>query len=486
MNGVLGWDIGGVNTKVARVADAQLLAARAAPYALQRDPAALAPLLAHLAHDLGAGPADAHAVTMTAELSQLFRTKREGVGFVLDAVAAAFPDARVRVWSVDARWRTPAEARREPLAVAAANWAATAHVVGRLCADCLLVDVGSTTTDIIPIQGGAPMARGRTDIGVIADALWDAQVARIGQGLERVRARQPALARVVVTGLGEFLGAAAARRIGLHVTHLSDALGPAARQARRLRAGDRSADRFPSRPPARGASGRRTVRRRGPRNVQARQDRGRRGALDGGARDGPVRARPRRPPPRGRAGRRRRRDRRGPPGHAATGARAIPLAPGRGSAPAFLGGHERQHRRLAGRPARRAARGVDQAGARRSEKSRRLVLPTHAPARRGASHRHRGRSRAARRRAPGGRPARPAHEGWAPRRLRLAAERPGCAIPGPAVPRRTRRPARPRHRRPARVPARTPRRKGRRRVPRTTPRRAPRRPRRPPTRRSRS
>ena len=82
MNGVLGWDIGGVNTKVARVADAQLLAARAAPYALQRDPAALAPLLAHLAHDLGAGPADAHAVTMTAELSQLFRTKREGVPLV--------------------------------------------------------------------------------------------------------------------------------------------------------------------------------------------------------------------------------------------------------------------------------------------------------------------------------------------------------------------------------------------------------------------
>ena len=323
MNGVLGWDIGGVNTKVARVADAQLLAARAAPYELQRDPAALAPLLAHLAHDLGAEPADAHAVTMTAELSQLFRTKREGVGFVLDAVAAAFPDACVRVWSVDAHWRTPAEARREPLAVAAANWAATAHVVGRMCADCLLVDVGSTTTDIIPIGRGVPMARGRTDverlregelvytgalrtpveaiaptvpvrgrptgvsaegfalagdvhvwrgeltpadysvptpdgrpttkafagerlarvvcadremldetdISVIADALWDAQVTRIGEGLDRVRARQPTLARVVVTGLGEFLATAAARRIGLHVTHLSDTLGPAARHA---------------------------------------------------------------------------------------------------------------------------------------------------------------------------------------------------------------------------------------------------------------
>ena len=323
MNGVLGWDIGGVNTKVAHVADAQVLAARAAPYELQRDPAALAPLLGRLARDLGAGPAVAHAVTMTAELSQLFRTKREGVCFVLDAVAAAFPDACVRVWGVDARWRTPAEARREPLAVAAANWAATAHVVGRSCSDCLLVDVGSTTTDIIPIRNGAPVACGHTDverlrqgelvytgalrtpveaiavtvplrgqptgtsaegfalagdvhvwrgelapgdysvptpdgrptsrefagerlarvvcadremvdetdITVTADSLWDAQVRRIAAGLERVRARQPGLARAVVTGLGEFLAAAAAQRIGLHVTHLSDSLGAAARHA---------------------------------------------------------------------------------------------------------------------------------------------------------------------------------------------------------------------------------------------------------------
>src|SRR2546426_1089812 len=310
MNGVLGWDIGGVNTKVARVANARVLAARAAPYELQRDPTALAPLLARLARDLGAAPADAHAVTMTAELSQLFRTKREGVGFVLDAVGAAFPDACVRVWSVDARWRTPAQARREPLAVAAANWAATAHVVGRQCPDCLLVDVGTTTTDIIPIRGGAPMARGRTDVerlqegelvysgalrtpveaiastvpvrghetGVsaegfalagdvhvwrgelapadysvptpdgrpatkkfagerlarvicadremldeaaiaeIAGVLAAAQVGRIAAAIQRVIARHPSLETAVVTGLGAFLGRAAARAAGLNVS----------------------------------------------------------------------------------------------------------------------------------------------------------------------------------------------------------------------------------------------------------------------------
>src|SRR3989449_7714869 len=54
-------------------------------------------------------------------------------------------------------------ARGDPLAVAAANWAATARIVGRSFADCLLLDTGSTTTDVIPIVGGEPVAAGRTD-----------------------------------------------------------------------------------------------------------------------------------------------------------------------------------------------------------------------------------------------------------------------------------------------------------------------------------
>src|SRR5207244_8470285 len=105
----------------------------------------------------------AHGVTMTAELSQIFRTKRDGVAFVVDAVTRAFPDCLVRVYAVDGRWLTADEARREPLAIAAANWAATARLVARRYPDCILIDVGSTTTDIIPIVGGVPATVGRTD-----------------------------------------------------------------------------------------------------------------------------------------------------------------------------------------------------------------------------------------------------------------------------------------------------------------------------------
>ena len=160
---VIGWDIGGVNTKCVRIECGEVAVVRHRPYELQRDPAALVPLLRGLADELDVKGVAAHAVTMTAELSQLFRTKREGVGFVLDAVESSWPRALVRVFTVDGRFLDPCQARLEPLAVAAANWAATARAVAPHHPDALLIDVGTTTTDIVPIVGGLVAAHGRTD-----------------------------------------------------------------------------------------------------------------------------------------------------------------------------------------------------------------------------------------------------------------------------------------------------------------------------------
>jgi hypothetical protein len=161
---VIGWDIGGVNTKVSRVsADAGVVAVVSRPYEIQRDLNALPGLLAALATEVGATPEDSHAVTMTAELSQAFRTKREGVGFVLDGVSAAFPGSKIAVFSTDGRWMTVESAREDPLAVAAANWVAAAQVVAAHVRDAILVDIGTTTTDIIPVDNSRVAAMGRTD-----------------------------------------------------------------------------------------------------------------------------------------------------------------------------------------------------------------------------------------------------------------------------------------------------------------------------------
>jgi (4-(4-[2-(gamma-L-glutamylamino)ethyl]phenoxymethyl)furan-2-yl)methanamine synthase len=164
----LGWDIGGVNTKVSRVAAGRVVETCVRPFEVQRDPAALVALLRELAAESGARGDEPHAVTMTAELSQMFRTKRDGVAFVLDAVSAAFPNSDTYVYTTDERFVASNEARTIPLAVAAANWVATAAIVGRVVGTAVLVDVGTTTTDVIPVVGGRVAARGRTDPGRLA------------------------------------------------------------------------------------------------------------------------------------------------------------------------------------------------------------------------------------------------------------------------------------------------------------------------------
>jgi probable H4MPT-linked C1 transfer pathway protein len=163
MSSIIGWDIGGVNIKAARLVEGGGVRVALEPFELQRAPERLAPTLAAVAVRLGATGAERHAVTMTAELSQFFRTKREGVDFVLSALATVFPADRLRVFGADGRFHTADDARRQPLLAAAANWMATASLVAQTAPTCLLVDIGSTTTDVIPVMDGAVVASGRTD-----------------------------------------------------------------------------------------------------------------------------------------------------------------------------------------------------------------------------------------------------------------------------------------------------------------------------------
>lgn len=160
---VLGWDVGGANVKAAHVAverGARSVRTASRPFEIWRGKEKLPDLLRGLAADLP--PADQTAVTMTAELSDAFRTKREGVAFVLEAVCAVSPRAP-SVFTTGGEFVDAATARERPLEVAASNWMATAMLVARHAADAILVDVGSTTSDIIPIRGGRVVAQGRTD-----------------------------------------------------------------------------------------------------------------------------------------------------------------------------------------------------------------------------------------------------------------------------------------------------------------------------------
>jgi (4-(4-[2-(gamma-L-glutamylamino)ethyl]phenoxymethyl)furan-2-yl)methanamine synthase len=163
MASIMGWDIGGVNIKAARLTPGERARVALEPFELQRAPAHLSEVLAGVARGLGGDRDDHHAVTMTAELSQFFRTKREGVDFVLNALEASIPSERLHVFGTDGQFHPPAEARLRPLDAAASNWLATARLVAQTVETCLLLDIGSTTTDIIPIVSGHVVASGRTD-----------------------------------------------------------------------------------------------------------------------------------------------------------------------------------------------------------------------------------------------------------------------------------------------------------------------------------
>jgi (4-(4-[2-(gamma-L-glutamylamino)ethyl]phenoxymethyl)furan-2-yl)methanamine synthase len=160
---VLGWDVGGAYVKAAVVEDGggrRMAYTASRPFEIWRDKHALPDVLRALAAELPA--AESVAVTMTAELSDVFRTKREGVGFVLDAVEAV-SRAPVRVFTTAGAFVDPATARARPLDAAASNWVATALLVGRFVPEALLVDIGSTTTDVVPVTAGRVAAVGRTD-----------------------------------------------------------------------------------------------------------------------------------------------------------------------------------------------------------------------------------------------------------------------------------------------------------------------------------
>src|SRR4051794_9216099 len=159
MPATLAMDIGGANTKAARLHDGSLRTV-SRPFEIWRDREALSRVLRDVAAE--AGPADAVAITMTAELSDAFRSKREGVMFVLEAAEAALGE--LSVLTTAGELVSVAAARARPWDVAAANWVATALAVAGTHPDALLIDVGSTTTDIVPIAGGRIAATGRNDL----------------------------------------------------------------------------------------------------------------------------------------------------------------------------------------------------------------------------------------------------------------------------------------------------------------------------------
>ncbi|HEV3417549.1 MAG TPA: hydantoinase/oxoprolinase family protein [Pirellulales bacterium] len=155
----LALDIGGANLKLA---DGKGFAVSSV-FPLWQKPRQLAEALRALI--AGAPRADHLAATMSGELADCFATKVEGVRSIVNSFVTASDGRHSRIYLNNGMLVAPPIALQQPLMAAAANWHALARFAGRYVPNGtgLLIDIGSTTCDIIPLADGKPAATALTD-----------------------------------------------------------------------------------------------------------------------------------------------------------------------------------------------------------------------------------------------------------------------------------------------------------------------------------
>jgi (4-(4-[2-(gamma-L-glutamylamino)ethyl]phenoxymethyl)furan-2-yl)methanamine synthase len=132
---MMGIDVGGANLKVVDDSGVHI------HYCPLWENAPITEILLPYAQ-AGSGPA---AVVMSGELADCFLEKLQGISFIVSAVRGAFPTAQF--YGMDAGFHDRAVPE-----LAAANWLASADYLRSRHPEAVLLDIGSTTADIIPLN----------------------------------------------------------------------------------------------------------------------------------------------------------------------------------------------------------------------------------------------------------------------------------------------------------------------------------------------
>jgi len=157
----VGWDIGGVHLKAARAHDGRVVGAVHIASPLRRGVDALVQALAQAAARMGTP--DCHVVTMTGELADTFESRARGVETLAALAVRELAGAPVMIYAGPLGLVPAERAGAHVREVASANWHASASLVGVSCRAALFADMGSTTTDLVSVIGGAVAARAYTD-----------------------------------------------------------------------------------------------------------------------------------------------------------------------------------------------------------------------------------------------------------------------------------------------------------------------------------
>ena len=162
---ITGWDIGGAHLKVAQCnRQGKLIHAIELPCPLWQGIEYLQQAIKTAQQQLGSQQIIA-AITMTGESVDIFADRQTGVRAILDCISQFIPAEYCIVYAGELGWLSILQAKEQWQLVASRNWQASALFTSQHVKHGLFVDVGSTTSDIIPIQQNRVIAKALTDFG---------------------------------------------------------------------------------------------------------------------------------------------------------------------------------------------------------------------------------------------------------------------------------------------------------------------------------
>jgi probable H4MPT-linked C1 transfer pathway protein len=167
MQSIIGWDIGGAHLKATRWEDGRIVKVAQVACPLWLGLAELHRSFAEAKTIVAS--ADLNAATMTAELCDAFASREEGVNGVTALAAQELAPARVVFYAGPEGFVELPAVAANAAKIASANWHATASYVGLTHPNALFVDMGSTTSDLIPVIDGKVKTQGYSDASRLAN-----------------------------------------------------------------------------------------------------------------------------------------------------------------------------------------------------------------------------------------------------------------------------------------------------------------------------
>lgn len=159
----VGWDVGGAHLKAVML-DANDVVVEAIQCAcpLWQGIDQLSVAISQILIDLKSRSSDhRHAVTMTGELADIFKHRREGVLAIGNCLQQHLDAPKFYAAGKGLVASSDLEEMHER--VASTNWHASAALLARMLGSGLLMDIGSTTTDLIVLQDGKALHAGLSD-----------------------------------------------------------------------------------------------------------------------------------------------------------------------------------------------------------------------------------------------------------------------------------------------------------------------------------